>query len=89
MRKHFRCSIRFKYLFIVGLAAIPLIGLAHAAGLIAPTHRTELEVSVSVSEPANGTHFEAGEQPTVTVVLSDTLGTAVTPDAYSRLNLYM
>jgi len=46
-------------------------------------------VSLTVSSPANGTHFVAGEQPLVTVKLFDQFATPLSRDDFATLNLYM
>lgn len=44
---------------------------------------------LKVSSPANGTHFVAGEAPTVTVTILDTLGSGLSRVDFSNLGLYM
>ncbi|MCP5527623.1 MAG: hypothetical protein H7A47_12605 [Verrucomicrobiales bacterium] len=46
-------------------------------------------VRLSVSTPANGTHFVAGEQPVVTVDILDVYGQGIGQDELSTLSLYM
>lgn len=49
----------------------------------------KLAISLTVSSPANGTHFVAGEQPVVTVTLSDPFAAPLSRDDFATLNLYM
>ena len=58
-------------------------------GLAAAGSARQVAVTVTVSKPANGTHFVAGQSPVVTVTLKDDQGTAFTKDDFSTLNLYM
>ena len=46
-------------------------------------------VRLSVSAPANGTHFVAGERPVVTVNILDVYGQGIGRDELSSLSLYM
>ncbi len=59
-------------------------GAAGAAGAAGPAGKDvpiaaearEVSVSIAVSKPANGTHFVAGEAPTLTITLKDQQGKA-------------
>jgi hypothetical protein len=64
-------------------------GPAGDTGPLPPGVDRELAVTMAVSQPANGTHFVAGEQAVVTVTLLDGFGQAFSPDDFSSLNLYM
>ena len=46
-------------------------GVAGPPGPLPPVTERQLNASVSVSKPANGTHFVAGEQAVITVTLKD------------------
>ncbi|MBI4310767.1 MAG: hypothetical protein HY681_03205 [Chloroflexi bacterium] len=56
---------------------------------IVPGLETGMNVTLAVSKPANGTHFVAGEKPTVTVTLKDKDGAPLTKGDFATLNLYM
>ena len=50
----------------------------------------ELNLSVTVSKPANGTHFVAGEQPVLTITLKDQAGAAFDrANDFSQLRLML
>ncbi len=71
------------------------VGPAGAAGApgkdapLPPGVARGVNLVVTVSKPANGTHFVAGQAPVVTVTLNDSLGRAFTKDELSTLGLYM
>ncbi|MBI2858683.1 MAG: hypothetical protein HYX90_06370 [Chloroflexi bacterium] len=46
-------------------------GQSGPAGPLAPGVERQLNLAVSISRPANGTHFAVGEAPTLTVTLKD------------------
>ena len=46
-------------------------------------------VLLNVSPPANGVYYAAGEAPTVTVTILDTMGTGLSRVDFSTLSLYM
>jgi OmcA/MtrC family decaheme c-type cytochrome len=48
-----------------------------------------LNVKMSPSAPANGTHFVAGDKIVVTIELADAEGSPLTVDKFSTLGLYM
>ncbi|MBI2830356.1 MAG: hypothetical protein HYX81_04265 [Chloroflexi bacterium] len=50
---------------------------------------TGMDVTVSLSKPANGTHLVGDEKATVTVTLKDKFGKALAKDDFATLNLYM
>ena len=50
---------------------------------------SRLAISLTVSRPANGTHFVAVEQPVVTVILADPFAAPLSRDDFATLNLYM
>ncbi|MBF8267742.1 MAG: hypothetical protein HW388_1250 [Dehalococcoidia bacterium] len=58
-------------------------------GPLPPGYPRELDVTLAVSAPANGTHLVVGERATVTVTLKDQLGRALTPADFATLGLYM
>lgn len=49
-------------------------GSAGAPGPIPPGMERQVSMNITVSRPANGTHFVAGEQPVLTVNLKDQFG---------------
>lgn len=57
-------------------------------GPYAPGTEMGMNVIMSLSKPANGTHFVAGEKATVTVTLKDKFGAPLTRDDFATLNLY-
>lgn len=65
-------------------------GPAGAAGKSGVLPGTDLgmDVALSLSKPANGTHFVAGEKAVVSVTLKDKSGGNLTKDDFSILNLY-
>ncbi|MEK6655757.1 MAG: cytochrome c3 family protein [Thermodesulfobacteriota bacterium] len=58
------------------------VSLAHKIDPPALQHT----VSVSVSNPANGTHFVAGETPTATITVKDAAGNTINPSDISVAN---
>ncbi len=56
---------------------------------MAPGTDTGLNVTVTVSKPANGTHFVAGEKAVLAVTLNDKFGGALTKADFATLNLYL
>lgn len=58
-------------------------------GPLAPGTDTGMDVTVSMSKPANGTHFTTGEKATLTVTLKDKFGNSLTKDDFATLNLYI
>ncbi len=63
-------------------------GPAGPPGPLAPGTPRQLTATVSVSKPANGSFFVAGEQPVITVTLKDQLGQAFKRvDDFSQLRL--
>lgn len=48
-----------------------------------------MDVTISMSKPANGNFLAPGEKATVTVTLKDKAGGLLTKDAFATLNLYM
>lgn len=69
-----------------------LFGSARSQGppaQLAPGTDTGMDVTVSLSKPANGTFLVAGEKAVVTVTLKDKYGGSLTKDDFATLNLYM
>ncbi len=56
---------------------------------MAPGTDTGMDVTVTVSKPANGTHFVTGEKAVLTVTLNDKFGGALTKADFATLNLYL
>ena len=48
-----------------------------------------LTVALSVSAPASGSHFAAGERPVLTIQLKDRCGRVVAPNTLGTANLYL
>ncbi|HEX9075800.1 MAG TPA: hypothetical protein VF932_08455, partial [Anaerolineae bacterium] len=65
-------------------------GVPGAAGKAAvpPGTDTGMDVAVTLSKPANGTHFVGGEKLVVTLTLKDKMGGALTKADFATLNLY-
>lgn len=59
-------------------------GTPGPAGPLPPGVERELKVNMTVSKPANGTHFVAGEQPVLTITLKDQAG-----KAFNRANDFL
>ncbi len=64
-------------------------GPAGAQGPYAPGFDTGMNVTMSLSKPANGTHLVAGEKATVTVTLKDKFGAPIDVSDFATLSLYM
>ncbi|MBI2863738.1 MAG: hypothetical protein HYX94_04160 [Chloroflexi bacterium] len=76
-------------LLSLGVAAVLAITLVTRFGGAGPADALGINVSVSVSKPANGSFLTVGERAVVTVNLNDKSGGALTRDAFATLNLYM
>ncbi len=63
-------------------------GQAGKSAPIAPGAEMGMDVVVSTSKPANGTHLVAGEKLVVTVALKDKAGNVLAKDDFATLNLY-
>ena len=59
------------------------------AAPVPPWSEKANSVTLAVSEPSNGTHFETGQKPVITVTLEDAEGNATEKEDYSTLALYM
>jgi hypothetical protein len=75
------CVPNWKEVTIGNLSRILISGFTIEEELNIPV----TEVTLNVSEPANGSHFVVGEKPAVSVILPP----GVSKDDFSRLNLYM
>ncbi|MBM2824732.1 MAG: hypothetical protein HW402_396 [Dehalococcoidales bacterium] len=64
-------------------------GPAGPPGPLAQGAERELKATLTVSKPANGTHFVAGEKAVVAITLEDQVGKALTKEELSTLALYM
>jgi len=92
-------SVAFIAVIAIGCTAAPgPVGPAGPVGAAGPTGKpgplapgteTGMDVTVSMSKPANGTHLAAGEKATVTVTLKDKFGNSLTKDDFATLNLYI
>ncbi|MBI4236057.1 MAG: hypothetical protein HY688_01700 [Chloroflexi bacterium] len=65
------------------------VGPQGPQGPFAPGTDTGMQVAMSLSKPANGSHLVAGEKATVTVTLKDKFGAPLTRDDFATLSLYM
>ncbi|MBI2863739.1 MAG: hypothetical protein HYX94_04165 [Chloroflexi bacterium] len=81
-------------LVVVALVAIQVVfGRAFALGDSGPTLAqlgidSGMDVTVSVSKPANGSFFTAGERPLVTITLEDKFGGDLARSDFATLGLY-
>src|SRR3990170_1453260 len=82
------------FLAFLGIVALSLVVLSayqrpiDRADAQTPGPDVNLDVTVSISKPANGTYFVAGESARVLVTLKDKSGAPISKNDFATLNLY-